>query len=1614
MSDPHSPENKKIIRKIISITKSLLPAKQFEQFKVFVKEWFTHVPLYDLQQRLPKQLAHSALSQWNFILQRKPGEYKRRIFNPNKKTDGWESDQTILQFVLDDQPFLIDTISTEINRKGFAVNFIVHFGGIKVVRGAKNKIEQIIPYDAQAENAISEAPIYLEIDKETDPATLKDLQESLDRVINDARVVVADWHNIEAEVHAALREMDEVPPPVSEEERQESKAFLHWLLNNHFTFLGYRKYDFKGEGDDAALHLVPGSGLGVLRDTTYSKVIRYHSQLPPEACKIALSKQILLLAKTNTRSTVHGHRYTDFVSVKRFNKDGEAIGDHWFIGLYTSPVYTENPRMIPIVRLKVAAVLQRSGLPANGHSHKALRHILETLPRDDLFHSSVDELFQLGMGISQMQDRRAIRLFIRKDVFGRFISCLVYVPRDDFDMALCYRMRDILKEELGGEEISYDTSFADSILARIHFTVRINPKGEKVSYSVKAVEKKLIAAGQSWSDGLHESLIDYLGKAKADELIPQYRRAFPTGYKEVFTPAQAFFDVERMELLGKNNPLEMALYRPKGASSRMLRFKLFHLGETVPLSDAIPILEKMGLRVIGEQPYQVRRKNGKSVWINDFNMSYSNDHTFDIEKNKKIFQQAFKNIWFAKAEHDGFNALVLIANLDWREIAMLRAYAKYLRQIGFLLSQEYMEMALANNPIIASLLVQFFNYRFDPSLQEKGDVASILKGLETEIKLALERVVNLDEDRILRMFLNLMQATLRTNFFQKNNNKLYKPYISFKLNSSIVQNIPMPCPAYEVFVYSTRFEGVHLRAGKVARGGLRWSDRREDFRTEILGLMKAQQVKNAVIVPAGAKGGFVPKCLPVNGTREEVMNEAISCYQNFIRGLLDITDNLNDKDIIPPNNVVCYDEQDPYLVVAADKGTATFSDIANDISKEYGFWLGDAFASGGSTGYDHKKIGITARGAWESVKRHFQEMDFDMENQPFTVLGIGDMAGDVFGNGMLLSKQIKLVAAFNHSHIFLDPNPDPKDSFKERERLFKLPRSTWEDYDRKLLSKGAGIFKRSLKAIKLSSQVKALLKTEQELLTPNEIIHLLLKMEVDLLWNGGIGTYVKSSKESNLDAGDRANDSLRVNGKDLACRIVGEGGNLGFTQLGRIEYELNGGRINTDFIDNSAGVDCSDHEVNTKILLDDVVSKTKLTERKRNNLLARMTDDVASLVLHNNYRQVRAISLAVEQSHKYLGLYNRFMKKYARTGKLDLALEFLPDDEELIARKAVEKGLTRPELAVLQAYSKNILKDEIGQSDLLADPFVSQYVQYAFPRELRKKYFGNMKQHRLRREIIATQLSNALVTGMGITFTYQMADETRASSAEIARAYVVAREIFDSEYFWETIESLDVPAALQVEMNLEVIRLVRRSVRWFLRNQPQGFDIQKNINLFTKGIKKITKLLPELIPEEERHYIKERSSVWVKAGVPQEIAERVAGLRIMYSALNIVEAAKRKRMDITRVAAVYFALEDRLRLGEFRELINNYPVESRWMVLARSAVKSDLDRQQQMLTLSVLKLKCKAKDLEEQLQAWLSAHEIMIGHWRSLYAELKASSTFEYAMLVVSMRELFDIVGREI
>lgn len=1611
MAHDYMSSTEEIIEKIMAYPKKHTPKNGITLLVKFIRLFYVNVSMEDIQERSVADLYGMVNSQWELMFHRRSKETKIHVFNPNYEGDGWQSTHTIIQVITNDMPFLVDSIRMEINRLGLTTHLMIHMGGIKVCRNKKHQIDDVLAYYVEHyQESVMEAPIHMEIDRQTETKVLADIQRNIRRVLRDVRAAVEDWELMQQRVQEAIKDLDPTKMIQHPEEIKETKAFLNWLLDNHFIFLGFRDYEMIGEGKERALRLIPDSGLGVLRDHAHSKMLRQYSDLPKAARKMALSTdQILIMSKTNTMSTVHRPTYTDYIGVKRFNEKGELIGERRFIGLYTSDVYRSDPRVIPIIRLKVESVLKRSRLPTKSHVGKDLLHILATLPRDDLFHATADELFEWVMGILHLQERRRIRLFVRKDAYGRFVSCLVYVPRDTFTTDLVIRMQDILVKAFQGLDVTFTTYFSESILARIHFVIRINPR-RLLEYDIKELEEKLVTIGVSWEDQFYKYALEFFGEERGNDIFSRYRHAFPFSYREEFKAQQAVFDVAHIEKLSKTHQLEMSTYRPRGVAKDVIRFKLFRPDFTVPLSDALPMLENMGLRVIGEQPYELTFRDGHKIWINDFLMTYAKEPKFEIEMVKTIFQEAYQKIWFGVAEDDSLNRLVLEAQLTWREISVFRAYMKYFRQVAFTFSEGYIADALVDNPKVARLLIELFQSYFDP--KRTSESKEQLENIEQNIQKELDAVAVLDEDRILRRYLDLIHATLRTNYFQMDEEGNPKSYLSFKLDSSKIPDMPLPLPKYEIFVYSPRFEGVHLRSAKVARGGIRWSDRREDYRTEILGLMKAQQVKNSIIVPAGAKGGFYPKCLPLEGSREEIMQEAIFCYRNFIRGLLDLTDNLKDGEIIPPPNTVFYDGPDPYLVVAADKGTATFSDIANIVAIQKGYWMGDAFASGGSTGYDHKKMGITARGAWVAAKRHFQDLGINLDESEITVVGIGDMSGDVFGNGMLLSKHIKLVAAFDHRHIFLDPDPQPELSYQERLRLFNLPRSSWDDYDRTLLSKGGGVYSRAAKAIRLSPEARILLNLEKEIIVPNELICAILKARMDMIWNGGIGTYIKSSNEKNSDVGDRSNDNLRVNAKNVRARVICEGGNLGVTQLGRIEFELKGGKLNTDFIDNSAGVDCSDHEVNIKILLNHIVVRGDMTEKQRNQLLASMTDEVAQLVLQDNYFQNKAISLASYLTVQDLNLNIQFLNALEQEGKINRALEFLPDDNELLKRRAAGIGLTRPELSILFAYSKNILKAKIKKSALAKDPYLSQYVSYAFPKPLRRRFANQMKEHYLAKEIIATQLSNQLVSMMGITFIYQMQDEMGVSVSLITRAFVTALKIFKMEDLLKEIDSLNskVDPAVQYQINVDAIRLIRRATRWLLRHRREDLDIASTIAHFRDHVTAIYIRLPKLLLGADKLAMDEQQSTLVSQNVSAELALRIAGTAPLFHALNIVEAATTYHEEVFRVAKIYFMLVDRLDLFWFRKRINAYPVDDRWSVLARAGYKGDLDWIQRELTVRVL-LDTKARSIPGKVKEWLTRHEPMIRRWQAILAAMRNADKKDFAILFVAIRELFDLTA---
>ncbi len=1620
-----------IISKLVAIAEKKLSKKKTALFAEFVKQYYSHVALEDLYSRSIIDLYGAVISHWNFMYERKKHEVKLRIFNPTFEEDGWESRHTVIQLVHDDMPFLVDSVTMELNRLGYTIYLIIHVGGIIVHRNNKHQLNKIFPVDyssdiisgkintvslkeeEELQSGIAEAPIYIEINRVTDPAVITNIEKNIIRILKDVRVAIDDWDKMRGKVYEIVDELEScrhVLPNISE--LDETKEFLRWMVNDHFTFLGCRDYKLIGQDEEMALKIVPGSSAGVLRNEKSSKQIRKFSEMPEIIRDLALSNQILIIAKSNTLATVHRRVYTELISIKRFDSEGNTIGERRFVGLFTSTAYSSRPKDIPFIRDKVRQVMLRSHLSLRGHSGKALLHILETYPRDDLFQASVQEIYDTCIEIMHMQERPQIRLFARRDIYNRFMSCMVYVPRELYNTELRQQMQAVLAEAFQSAEVTTTTQFSESILARIHFMLHLD-QTKVIDYDLKAIEKRLIEIGRSWKHDLHDNLCEYYGDEQGNRLAAKYYDAFPVGYRETFIAALAINDIRHLEKLSEDNTLEMSLYVPSDSPPETVRFKLYHENLTIPLSDVLPVLENMGMRVIGEEPYEIRTKDKRVYWINDFYMTSVKHEILDISVIKSVFQEAFRNIWFGCAENDGFNYLVIGAELSWRETSLLRAYAKYFRQIGFTFSQSYIEETLMSNPSIAAQLVDLFNMYFDPQQIETSEAK--VKQLEKSIEESLDSIANLDQDRILRRFYEIIKATVRTNFFQIEKSGRYKPYISFKLDSRNIPELPLPLPLYEIFVYSPKFEAVHLRSAKVARGGIRWSDRREDFRTEILGLMKAQQVKNSVIVPQGAKGGFVPKNLPIDGNREEILAAVIACYRNFIKGMLDITDNLKSGKVIPPKNVVRYDEDDPYLVVAADKGTATFSDIANSIAKEYGFWLGDAFASGGSTGYDHKKMGITARGAWESVKRHFRHLNLDIQANNFTVIGIGDMGGDVFGNGMLLSRHIKLIAAFNHLHIFLDPKPKPDVSYRERRRLFKLSRSTWADYNPKLISRGGGVYRRSAKSIRVSAQVKEVFGLKKDVWVPNDLIREMLKAEIDLLWNGGIGTFVKSSLEANINVGDRTNDSIRVDADELQCRVVGEGGNLGFTQLARVEYELMGGMIYTDFIDNSAGVDCSDHEVNIKILLNEVVRKKELTKKQRNKLLAEMTAEVAELVLSNNYHQTQALEMSMHDPVATINLYNRYIVELEHDGELNRELEFLPTEKDLLERKAVGRGFTRPEISVLLAYSKNILKEKILASDIPDNKGLDWILESAFPKPLRTKYNNYLQKHSLRRDIIATQLSNVVINDMGSSFIHRMKNETGAPESSIVKAYLISQYIFDRDGLWEDVHSLDnkIDSRVQIRMMLLAYRLILRGTRWFLRNRRYKLDILQYQQYFVADVKKLAGMVNKLIIGSERDNVDKIIQIFVEAGVDETIAQRIAVTDVLFPALDIIDAAKKNNLNLAKFAEVYYTLGDMLELSWIRQQVRDFSFEGYWEALARSALRDDIDKQQCLLAVYAMKYKTRTRNTEKRIQEWLESHRSLVDRWFSIVADLRGTSTPSFTMYLVAVRELADLTQVE-
>jgi glutamate dehydrogenase len=1597
------------VEAVLGLAAVRVPAAQKPQFEEFARAYFHHFDEEDLASRTPEDLLGALLSCWQFGAERVPGTARLRVLSPSLGESGWASRHTVIELVNDDMPFLVDSVTMEINRQGLTLHLIVH-PVLAVQRDGQGRLGSVLPlHTGQPEaQATRESWMHVEVDRLVDPQQRAELVAGLERVLGDVRAAVQDWKPMLAQIHEAIRELEQAPASLPQALVAESRAFLQWLADDHLTLLGYRRHDLVSDRGDDALRLVPGSGLGVLRESTQEKVSASFAAVPPQARAMArAAAPVLLVTRANTRSTVHRPGYTDYVGVKRYNAQGEVIGEHRFVGLFTATAYSARVSEIPLLRGKVEAVAARAGLPGGGHLSKALDHILATYPRDDLFQIGEDELYEAALGILAAGERQRLRLFLWRDPYDRFISCLVYVPREAYSTDLRVKFQDILMAAFDGQRADFDVLLGDTLLARVHFSIRTQP-GQVPPFDRRQIEARLSEASRRWDDELRDALVDEVGEARGMELFKRWGSAFPQVYRECFRARAAVPDVLKISTLSPEEPLAMALYRPLGAGPRNWGFKVYRLGAAVVLSDGLPMLEHMGVRVMGEDNFRIRHGGGVVgddadgfISMHDFKLEAEVSQEIEAEALARLFEGAFAMAFRGEVESDDFNRLVLRAGLAAEEIVVLRAYAKYLKQIGFALSQAAIEATLAAHPRIARMLVTLFKLRFDPVAFDDAGAGAQVNGIEQ----ALDRVGKLSEDRVLRQLLALIQATLRTNYWRTGKGHSGTPgprraFLSFKLDSAKVPGLPQPRPLYEISVYSPRFEGIHLRGGKVARGGLRWSDRPEDFRTEVLGLVKAQMVKNTVIVPVGSKGGFVLKKAPPASEREAYMKEGVACYQDYLRALLDLTDNRVAGQVTPPPLVRRLDGDDPYLVVAADKGTATFSDYANAISAEYAHWLGDAFASGGSVGYDHKAMGITARGAWESVKRHFREIGVNTQSSEFSAVGVGDMSGDVFGNGMLLSRHIRLIAAFDHRHVFIDPNPHAARSFAERERLFKLPRSSWADYDTQAISDGGGVWARAEKSIPISPQARAVLDIDAERLTPAELLSAILKAPVDLLYNGGIGTYVKAASETHADVGDRANDAVRVNGAQLRCKVVGEGGNLGCTQLGRIEAARAGVRIYTDAIDNSAGVDTSDHEVNIKILLGLAIGDGELTEKQRNTLLPQMTDDVAALVLADNYYQTQALSVAGRQAVALLDRQARFMRHLEKIGHLNRAIEFLPTDDEIAARRLQGEGLTSPELAVLLAYSKMWLSDELVDSALPEDPWVGTALQHYFPPLLQQKFGAYIPRHPLRREIIATHVLNGMVNRVGATFVHRLTEVTGAKPSQIVRAWLAVREVFGFEAIWQQIEALDthVDDAVQSAMSIHLQGLGLRATTWFLNTRRLAESMQSLIDRLTPAVAALRRRLEPAAASSALVL------GWVQAGVPAALACSVAAADGLFDALDIAEIGETTQHPPDDVSELHFALGMRLGLQRLQQQIDALPGDGYWDNLAKIALGDDLAGLQRSIALEVLSRG--QGNAADMLQAWESENHAELDSARRLLAEVADAKGADLAMLSVALRKL--------
>ncbi len=1490
------------------------------------------------------ELGARAADLWAFAAAETGPEPAIRI-RAARAADGAELGAELVEIVQPDAPFLVDSIMGELVDFGADVLAMFH----PIIDGPMGRRSTI--------------QVWIEpLGEDRSPA----LAQRLAATLADVRQAVADFEPMTALMGRAIAELRAAPPPGDPARLEEDLAFLAWMDAGHFVFLGARSYEYPrtADGGYAAEEPVrtPGSSLGLLRDER-RVVLRRGSEpavLSPRARAELAHAAPLIVAKANLKSVVHRRVYMDYVGVRRYGRDGRPVGEVRFVGLFTAQAYDEPVRDVPLIRRKVDRIMARAGQAVGSHNELRLANILETYPRDELFQASEDELLGVALGVLHLSDRPRVRLFVRPDPFDRFVSVLFYAPRDRYDPKLRVEVGDRLAEAFGGHVSANYASYSDAPLARVHYIIGVAPNAH-LRPDLPGLERAIALLTRTWADDFGAVLRRRAGPDEAAAIMAVWSDAFPPGYRDRYGPAEGLADLTAIARLAPGSPIAIRAFRHATDAPRSFRIKLYHEREPLAIADVLPILGDMGLRALAEDGFELAPLAGdggrRRIWTHEFTLDDPRGERLVFEDVRRAFEETLLAVWAGRAESDGFNRLVLELGVPWREAALIRALARYRTQSGLDPSPQAQQQALSENPGVAALILELFRLRLDPDLplaaaERRAQAAATRESIEE----ALRSVESLDADRVLRRLAALVAAIQRTNYYQPGADGAPKPYISFKVASRELADLPDPKPYREIFVASPQVEGVHLRLGPVARGGLRWSERRDDFRTEVLGLVKAQQVKNAVIVPVGSKGGFFPKRLP-KGPPEAVRAEAVAAYKTFLSGLLDLTDTLDaEGGVKHPPHVPPLDGDDPYLVVAADKGTATFSDIANGVAHDYGFWLGDAFASGGSAGYDHKAMGITARGAWEGVKRHFRELGKDIQAEAFTVAGVGDMSGDVFGNGMLLSRKIRLVAAFDHRHVFIDPEPDPAVSWGERKRLFDLPASSWDSYDRALISPGGGVFSRTLKSVPLSDQIKALLDLKADAPTPDQLIAAILRCRVELLYLGGIGTYVKASHESHLAVGDKANDAVRVDGRELRCRVVGEGANLGFTQAGRIEYALAGGRIDTDAIDNSAGVDTSDHEVNIKILTGMAERSGRLAHADRDALLASMTGEIAAHVLEHNYEQTLALSLLQAEGAGDLDAQAEFMADLETRGRLDRALEGLPDAVAIAERARAGKGLTRPELAVLLAYGKLDLCDAVVGSSAPDDPYFLRALRDYFPSAL-GRFDEEMRRHRLRREIIATTIGNEMVNLCGPTFPRRLMASAGCGVGELAVSFAAAREVLGFDEVWARVAALDgkAPPAAQAALFRELAYVLRGQTYWLARwGARGGRGVEALVEAYKPAADALKGLVPQALSPFEQKAAVRRAAGWTRAGAGKEIAHQVALYRPLTVAGQIADLARESGWPAAAVARVYHRVGGTFAFDRLREAAGARPAADAYERLAVRRLIEDMLAEQAAVTRGVI------------------------------------------------------------